>query len=131
MLSSALRKFLRGHDGGATVELVLILPVFLLIVALVVDSSMLLFRQSQAYRVIQDANRSMSVGRFSTPDETSAFVTSVLAQIAPGATAETSVSGGIVITTASMPISGIQLTGLLSAFDGGSIGVTATHVLER
>ena len=131
MLSSSLRKFLRGQDGGATVELVLVLPVFLLIVALIVDSSMILFRQSQAYRVIQDANRSMSLGRLSTPEETSAFVTSALEPIAPGATAASSVSNGIVITTASMPISGIQITGLLSAFDDGSVGVTATHVLER
>ena len=112
-------------------ELVLVLPVFLLIVALIVDSSMILFRQSQAYRVVQDANRNMSIGRFTTPEETSSFVTAALAPIAPGATAASSVSDGIVITTATMPISGIQITGLLSAFEAGSVGVTATHVLER
>ena len=126
-----LRKFLRREDGGASVEFVLILPVFLLIVALIVDASMLFFRQSQAYRVVQDANRSMSIGRFTTPEETSTFVIAALTPISAGATASSSVSNGIVTTTASLPIADIQLTGLLSAFQGGTVGVTATHVLER
>lgn len=122
---------MRQQDGGASIEFVLVLPVFLLIVALIVDASMLLFHQSQAYRVIQDANRNMSIGRFGSPEETSAFVMTTLGGIAPGTTAESIVTDGVVVTTASLPMAGIQLTGLLSAFDDGTIGVTATHVLER
>ena len=131
MPRSSLRRFLRAQDGGATVELVLVLPVFLLIVALVVDSSMLLFRQSQAYRVVQDANRNMSIGRFTTPEETSGFVAAALGEFAPGTTAASSVAQDVVTTTASLPIAEVQITGLLSAFGEGSIAVTATHVLER
>ena len=110
---------------------VLILPVFLLVVALIVDSSMIIFRQGQAYRIVQDANRNFSIGRFTSEEETSAFVASALGAIAPGATAESQDLGGIVLTTATMPISGMQISGLLAAFDGSSVSVTASHVLER
>lgn len=128
---STRRKFMRDQDGTATVELVLVLPVFLLIAGLIVDSSMIFFRQSQAYRVVQDANRNMSLGRFTTLEETSAFVEAALAPFAPGTTVASSVSNGVITTTATMPIPAIQITGLLSAFESGVVGVTATHVLER
>ena len=130
-LLSRLRTFRRSEDGAATIELVLILPVFLLIVALVVDSSMILFRQAQAYRIVQDANRALSLGRISTADETSALIVAALQPIAPSATATAQIANGIVTTTLTMPLSDIQMTGLLAAFDGGSIGVTASHILER
>jgi Flp pilus assembly protein TadG len=130
-MTLSLPRFLRAQDGGASIELIVVLPVFLLIVGLIVDSSMLLLRQGQAYRVIQDANRNMSIGRFASPEETSAFVIASLDPVAPGTTAESIVTNGVIVTMASLPIAGIQITGLLSAFDEGTIGVTATHVLER
>ncbi len=72
----------------------------------------------------------MSIGRFTTPEETSAFVAAALGPIAPGVTAASSITNGVVVTTVTMPIPGLQITGLLSAFESGNVYVTASHVLE-
>lgn len=128
---AAIRRFFRGEDGSATVELVLVFPIFLMIVALIVDASMIFFRQSQVFRIVQDANRSLSIGRFSSPEETRAFILSAVAPIAPDATVAATVTEGIVVTTVSLPLDEIQITGLLSAFRDAELDVVASHVLER
>lgn len=131
MALASLKRRLRDEDGGATVELVLVLPVFLLIVGLIVDASMIFYRQSQTFRIVQDANRSLSIGRLASPEETAALVLSQLAPITAGASAISTVTDGIVTTRVALPVSDIQITGLLTAFQGGTIGVTASHVVER
>jgi Flp pilus assembly protein TadG len=131
MVSRALRRFSRREDGGATVELILILPVFFLIVGLIVDSSMIFFRQSQVFRIVHDANRNLSIGRLETADEASSQILDAVGPIVPGATAISTVADGIVTTTVSLPLGEVQITGLLNAFQDTTIGVTASHVLER
>ena len=126
MITRKLRKFFRSDDGSASVELVLVLPVFLAIVGLIVDTSVIFLRQAQVYQVVQDANRSLSVGRFTTTDQVETYV---VAQI-PGQ-ARSEVVSGIVTTVVQVPAGQMQIMGTLAPFDNFTVSVVASHVMER
>lgn len=56
----ALRRFARRSDGGITVEFVLWLPIFMAILMLCADSSLLFMRQSNLWSVSRDTARIVS-----------------------------------------------------------------------
>ena len=60
------RRFIRHDNGGVTIEAVLWMPVFVALLCLVADASLIFGRQAEVLRVVQDANRAMSVGKFGT-----------------------------------------------------------------
>ena len=129
MITGKLRNFLRNDDGSASVELVLVLPVFLAIVGLIVDTSVIFLRQAQVYQVVQDANRSLSVGRFTTTDQVETYVVSQIPGQAGQAASE--VVGGIVTTVVQVPAGEMQIMGTLAPFDNFTVSVVASHVMER
>ena len=65
-IRGALRRLLRAEEGSATVEVVLWIPFFLFLIALIADASLLFNRQAQMLRDVQNANRAYSVGRLTT-----------------------------------------------------------------
>ena len=84
------------------VEAVLWLPIFLVIFGLMVDSALVFHGQSKVLRVVQDANRNMSIGRLDTEDDVETYITTRLAVygITPStATAVTDATTGLVTTT--------------------------------
>ena len=85
-------RFLRREDGSAMVEAVLWLPIFLVIFGLMVDSALVFHGQSKVLRVVQDANRNMSIGRLDTDDDVETYITTRLAVY--GITPSVSAIGG-------------------------------------
>ncbi|MFN3937540.1 MAG: TadE/TadG family type IV pilus assembly protein [Gemmobacter sp.] len=128
--SFRFRTMLRREDGGATVEAVLWMPLLMFVLALVADAAMIYSSQSQALRIVQDANRSMSIGRFRTTTEAQGFIRDRLATISPNAEIVTRVIDGVIITSVTMPASDLSVTRLVPAFADISISVTAQHVAE-
>lgn len=129
-LRSSVLRFLRRQDGGATVETVLWLPVYVMILALVTDAAMIYSSQARALRVVQDANRSMSIGRFRSIEETEAFIRVHLAPLSPRAIVETVVVQGVIISRVQLPAADLSATKLLGVFSGLNVGVQAQHVSE-
>ena len=123
--------FWKKQDGTATVEFVICLPVFLMLLGLIIDTSLVLSGEARALRVVQDANRSFSIGRIKTINETQAMIVSGLVGISPGVTALTVVSGGVITSTASMPAKELGSTGLLEIFGTAKVKVTAQHMSEN
>lgn len=123
-------RFLGSEDGSASVETVVLLPVFLLTLALITDATMIFHGQSQVMRIVQDANRAASTGLLRDSTETEAFVATALQRISPSAEARSVFDGGIVTTTVTMPAADLQILGTLSAFDGLTVTVAEQHVLE-
>ena len=127
-------KFIRrmkSEDGGATVEAVIWLPIFFFVLFLMVDVAMIFVGQSEALRVVQDANRNMSIGRFRTVAETEAYVEQQLARLSPSVAAVSVVNAGIVTTTVTMPAGDLQMSGFFTAVINANLSVSADHIVEN
>ena len=108
-MHGALRRLLRAEEGSATVEVVLWIPFFLFLIALIADASLLFNRQAQMLRDVQNANRAYSVGRLTTPAAVQTALvnayTPMSASVTATSTLDTSVvSTGIIRTTLSIPL---------------------------
>lgn len=124
------RSFRQSEDGTATVEAVIWLPIFFLVLFLMVDAAMMFSGQSQALRVVQDANRNMSIGRFRTTAETENYIEQHLARFSAEVNAVSTVTAGIVTTTVTLPARDLQLSGFFSAFADLTLSVSADHLIE-
>ena len=122
--------FTGRESGTATVEAVLWFPIFIVIFSLMVDAAMIFNGQARVLRVVQDANRNMSIGRLTTTTETEDYVENALAVITSGAVAQSTVTAGVVSTTVTVPAADFQILGFFSALNNLQIGVTAEHLIE-
>lgn len=132
---SKLRDFLRQEDGVSTIEFVLWLPIVMLILLLVVDSSMLFMSRSQAMRVLQDTNRLYSVGQFTGTQsqritKAQNYALDRLRGLSPSATATTTETNRVVRTSASMKTKEIAQIGFLGLMIDTTMVVTAEHRVE-
>lgn len=122
---------LSDEGGGATIETVLWLPLVVFVFAIAVDYSMVFHGQSQALRVIQDANRNVSIGRLKTTSAAESYVRDRLATISASTTAVSAISSGVITTTVTMPLRDLQITGLVPVLGSGGIRVSADHLIEN
>ena len=123
--------FLRREDGTATVEAVLWMPIFFAVFALMVDASMVFHGQSKVLRIIQDANRNMSIGRFTDDAQVESYINTELARFGVVPTMTDAQSGsGVVLTLVRVPASQLQALGLFSAIWDLQIDVSAVHILD-
>src|SRR5690606_906562 len=130
-LSGRIPCFVRSESGAATVEAVLWLPMFVMIVALLADVSMMFHGQSRLLRVAQDANRNLSIGRLKDEAATQAFVIAHLSNVSPHTMAATSVTAGLITTTVSVPLNDLDLFGIAKIFSGARMTVQAEHLMEN
>jgi Flp pilus assembly protein TadG len=131
----SLARWLGAEDGSTTVEAVLWIPFFLLLLALVADASLLFHRQAQMLRAVQDANRAFSTGQFTSPADVQA---TLLAQYAPLSASVRAVSeldtatvpGGIIRTSLSVPARDVAGLGLIASLTDFTLTVTSQHYRE-
>lgn len=62
-VTAVLRRFRRCEDGSFTIEMVIWMPMFAILLAIIMNLSMMFFHESQMLRISQDAVRSFSLGR--------------------------------------------------------------------
>ncbi|MEE9388824.1 MAG: TadE/TadG family type IV pilus assembly protein [Paracoccaceae bacterium] len=130
LLSVCLRRFVRKTEGTATVESVLWLPIFFLLFGLMLDATMIFSGQSRVLRVVQDANRNLSVGRLDTTADTEAWIIAELANLSDNVTASTSITSGVATTTALIPAVDLEILGMFSSLNSLTISVTSQHFIE-
>ncbi len=123
-------RFNQEEDGAATVEAVLWMPFMFALLCFAVDTSFIFFGQNQAYRVVQDGNRSLATGRLSDTEAVKQYVSANLSGMAPNAQVQSSVAEGMVSTVVTMPSSDLAVTGLLSALVNTTITVGGRHFVE-
>lgn len=124
------RAFGAREDGAATIEAVLWVPAFVMLLCLVTDASLVFFSQNQAYRTVQDANRNLSVGRLATETDVEIFVESRLENFAPSAQAKASMDTGMISTFVTFPASDVVATGVFTAVFNPVLTVGAQHFIE-
>lgn len=126
----AFAGFRKREEGSATLEAVLWLPVFIAFLILAADAAFIFFGQNRAYRVIQDANRSLSVGRLLTEQDVVDYLNVEIGRIAPNATVSALIDSGTITSVATIPASDLTATRFFTAFLDLDLKVGARHLVE-
>lgn len=125
-----MRRFLDREDGSATIETVIWIPIFVWFLAFAVNTSMIFFEKNQAYRVVQDANRILSIGSFQTAQQVQDFIRSSISHITPEASVTTTISDGVVTSDVSYQVADLFLPGLIEEQLDFRIHIRAAHFVE-
>lgn len=91
----------RREDGAATVEFVLWVPIFMLILGFVVDVTTVMFQQSRHYDIARDASRQVALGLKTTVEAR----TEVETKVGIGITVEVTQDAQFATTTIRAPLS--------------------------
>ena len=127
---SRWKSFFRRQDGSATVESVLWLPLFFAAFGLMTDAAMVFNGHSRVMRIIQDANRNLSVGRLESEAETEGYVLAGLASLAPRATVDTTITAGVATTVVRVPATDLEILGMFSALNNLTLTITSQQYIE-
>ena len=92
---------------------------------------MIFHSQSQVLRIVQDANRSASLGRLQTAAATESYVESRLQKASSAANATSTINGGVITTTVTYPARDFQVLGFFQQFNTLEITVNSEHLIEN
>jgi Flp pilus assembly protein TadG len=124
-------RFFTDEDGSFTIESVVWMPIFAILIAIIMNVSMVFYGESQMMRVVQDANRAFSLGRFEDELETETYILANLDHMDANFTVETTLSGGVITTELSAPAADLMPLNLMtSAFDSVDVSVFAQQLVE-
>ena len=120
-----------AEDGTATIEAILWIPVYGLLLTFIADVSMVFHNQAQVMRIIQDGNRQLSVGRFKTTVQVQDYITETLSGFADNALVSTSLSStGVINTSVMVPASDLDSVGSWALVKDVNLVVSAQHLIE-
>lgn len=122
--------FLRDQAGSATIETVMWLPVIMFIFCMIADASLIFGKQAQVMRIVQDANRALSVGRLQSDAEVEAYIAQNIAWMTDSAVITTEVTDGVISSVVEIPAADMTATGFISAFTSLTVYVSAQHLSE-
>lgn len=126
-----LKRFAREEDGSQTIEAIIWMPIFVTVLALVINVSLVFFDQSQMLRVVQDANRALSMGMFKSDTDVEKYVLENLAYMSDSIEADATVADGFVTTTVTVPALDLMPVKILGGyFSDTKVTVVAKHLLE-
>ncbi len=137
-LKSRMRRFNTDEDGSYTIEFVIWMPIFAILLAIVMNLSMIFYYESQMLRVVQDATRAFSLGRFIVTQDTppadvqaEQYILSNLAFTGADLDVDVRTGGGVVQTVVSTNAAELMPFRLMrGAFDGIPIGVSTQYIIE-
>lgn len=130
-LANRYQSFEKDESGSSTIEAVLWLPLFMLLLSMVADASFIFHGQAQALRIIQDGNRAFSVGRLEDAAATQTYIEAKLAPLSSTARVRTTLSDdGIITSTAWITVEDLLAIGSVGALTGFDITVRSQHFLE-
>jgi len=135
ILPPHLRRRLDSEDGSATVEAVLWIPFFLLLLALIADASFLFHRQAEMLRTVQDVNRAFSTGQIHSTTSVEQILVAQYASLSDDVQAVSmldtgTVPGGIIRTSLSIPARDVNSICLIASFSNLNLSVTTQHYRE-
>ena len=114
---SLISRFRKDENGAVTVAFVLWLPFFVMVLIMVADLALIFYGQARAHEIAENANRSLSVGQYSTYSETENAVRTALNPISPNVRATTSSEDYMIRTVVTIPTSDLTAVGFFSNFE--------------
>jgi hypothetical protein len=129
--ASRIRQFWLSEDGSYSIEAVIWMPIFAILMAFIMNLSMIFHNESQMLRVVQDANRAFSLGRLDDNAEVENYIRTGLSYLSPSLEISSVVSGGVISTTVLAPAVDLMPVSLMkSAFKNTKISVFSQHIIE-
>jgi hypothetical protein len=126
-----LKRFLRSEDGSYTIESVIWLPIYVFILAIMMNVSMVFFTESQLLRVVQDSNRSFSVGRITTLSAVEQYVIDRIAYLGANPVVNSQLVDGIIYTDLSIPAVDLMPFSMLHKFFASTtVVISAQQIVE-
>lgn len=130
-LINALRNFRDDSSASTTVEFVLWVPVFLVILALTVDVSLMFLRQSNIWQVARDTARIYSTYQLNEAEaEAYALANATLGGDVPFVDVNPNPNLQSVQVVITVPISDVGLFGILNIGSGSDLIAVVTHRME-
>ena len=123
-------RFVQSEKGSSSVEAAIWMPIYMGLILVIANTSLVFYGQSQAMRIVQDGNRALSVGRLTTEDETEAFIVERLSHLTDSPIVETILNEGIVYTTVQIPVEDLAHIGNLNMFSDYSVSVASQMFVE-
>ncbi len=104
----------------------------MLIFALIADTALIFGGEARVLRVIQDANRAMSIGRITEAEVAQDLVFSRIQNLAPNAVVTTTYDDtlGLINTVVAIPATDFTSVGLVDPFLNLTVTVSAQHLAE-
>ena len=131
-LRARLRRILnrgRNEDGGVSVEFVLWLPIYVIILTLTVDTSLLFLGQSGLWNAAHDTSRQLSMGEM-TEAEGEAYAATKAAYWADNATVDATVLTDRVEVMVSVPANELAIFGFLGVGKTFNVVARTIHMME-
>lgn len=124
------RKFVKDETGSVTIEFVLWVPVFVLILAITVDATILFMTQANLWSIARDTTRQMATGLFSDAQAEDY----ALDRMAPSWGGDTEITasrtGTRVKIVMSVPIADVSPFNIVGTFSSGNIGIVLEQHVE-
>ena len=86
--------------------------------------------RAEALRVVQDANRALSVGHLMTTAAAEDYVLRHIASLSANGTVDTNVINGVISTRLTIPAADLTATGMFDGFATLNILIVAQHLSE-
>lgn len=116
MMTRLLKRFVRSTRGALTVEFVIWIPVFLVIMAFTADACKLYLTQADMWDVARDTARRMSTGQYCKIPDAQTYAQSQL--LYPLSYTFTITPGTTDVVEIDTPVSGASVFGILADYGG-------------
>jgi Flp pilus assembly protein TadG len=122
-------RFMKADEGSVTIEFVLWLPLFALLLLLAADATLAFMRQSQMWQVSRETARVVS--RYGMDEETAeAFAASAAGMGAATPDVDVTLADSFVTVDMAAPLRAMAPFGILRFVGGEEISVRVTHAME-
>ena len=124
------RRFVKDETGSVTIEFVLWVPVFVLILAITVDASILFLTQANLWSIARDTTRQMAAGQYPTNASAETAASDRMASWGDNATVTASRDSDFVKLTMTVPIADVSPFNIVGSFTSGNIAIALEQHIE-
>ena len=127
-MSLSLRKFAASEEGTMTISAVLWMPVFMMILSLITETSWLMNAQARAFQSASDVARSWATGGIATEADakSKAQYLGTIRGVVPNA-GNSSGTSDMVTVKVSYPVSQLDMFGFFGFMPNAEITVEVSH----
>jgi len=129
-MKKLLHSYRTSEEGSATIETLIWIPVFIWVLVMIINASLVLYQKNLTFRIVQDANRILSTGYMQTSAETQSYIANRIATFAPAATVLTAIDNGVVTSDVSYQVANLFMPHVVEDMLNITINVSAQHFME-
>ena len=130
-LTRFTRRFAQDEDGAITVEAVLWIPFFFLVLILITNAALAFYAKGEAFRIVQNANRAFSAHALASKEAVETRVEAAFTRTTNDEASTTvSTDKKIVSTQLTFPVRDVMAFNLINIPSSWKITVSSQHYVE-